>query len=390
MEFFAWRALALRWTIFVAAFSLAGAAAVDRDLEQIKQKIATEKKGLSQLQTKEGSVRRSLDKIESELDKRTKELTLANKNLASLANEMDRKQAEAARLDRAIASRLEILQKRSIALYRWRKSGSPLLVLDGNGSDATFLQRRRYLETALSFDRELLAKLDEEKQRHKALRQELAQKKEDLDDQTQALSVTKDAIRREAEEKKVLLASLRREKEARSRELREMEAASHRLAKMLEEISRRSVSKTRETLSRPTTGAGLESMRGRLDWPVRGQVSAPFGKVKHPEFAAEVFRNGIDINAPIGEEIKAVEKGRIVYADGFAGYGRMVVVDHGERYFTIYGHLSEIIRKNGEDIARGEVIGKVGDGATLEGSKLYFEMRKDGRSLDPVPWFKKR
>jgi murein hydrolase activator len=241
----------------------------------------------------------------------------------------------------------------------------------------------------MSFDRELLAKLDEENQRQKALRQELAQKKEDLDEQTQTLSVAKDAIRREVEKKKILLTSLRREKEARLLALKEMEAASHRLAKMLEEISRRGVSKPRETLSRPTTGAGLESMRGRLDWPVRGQVSAPFGKFKHPEFAAEVFRNGIDINALIGEEIKAVEKGQIVYADRFAGYGRMVVVDHGERYFTIYGYLSEIIKRNGEDIRRGEVIGRVGGGDTLEGSKLYFEMRKDGRSLDPVPWFRK-
>jgi len=376
--------------ICLAAFSLARAAAVDRDLEHIKQKIATEKKGLSQLQTKEGSVLQSLDKIESELDKRTKELRLANTKLATIADDLDRKRAEAARLNGAIASRLEILQTRSIALYRWQKSDVPPTVRTADGSVRTFSQRRRYLEAAISFDRELLARLADEKQRQQVLHQELAKKMEDLGDQMQALSVAKDAIRREAEKKKVLLVSLRREKEARLRALTEMEAASHRLAKMLEEIARRNVAKTRETLSRPMPGAGLESMRGRLDWPVRGQVSAPFGKVKHPEFAAEVFRNGIDINAPIGEEIKAVEKGRIVYADRFSGYGRMVVVDHGERYFTIYGHLSEIIKKNGQDITRGEVIGRVGDGDTADGSKLYFEMRTDGRSLDPVPWFKKR
>jgi murein hydrolase activator len=158
---------------------------------------------------------------------------------------------------------------------------------------------------------------------------------------------------------------------------------------MLEEISRRAVIKPRDTLPPPTTGAGLEAMRGRLDWPVRGEVSAPFGKFKHPEFAAEIIRNGIDIDAPMGEEIKSVEKGRIVYADRFSGYGRMVIVDHGERYFTIYGHLSEIFRKNGDEIKKGEVIGRVGDSGTLAGSKLYFEMRKDGRSLDPVPWFRK-
>jgi septal ring factor EnvC (AmiA/AmiB activator) len=366
-----------------------GAAPIDRDLESIKQKIATERKGLSSLQTKEGSILQSLGKIETELDKRTKELKLANAKLSSIASELARKQAEAEQLSNSIASRLEILQRRAAALYRWRKSGSPLVVLNGDVSLGNFLQRRRYLEAALSFDRELLAKLEEESQNHEIVRQQLAHKKEELDDQKQTLGVAKDAIRREAEKKKVLLASLRREKETRVRALKEMEAASRRLEKMLEEISRRAVIKPRDTLPPPTTGVGLEAMRGRLEWPVRGEVSAPFGKFKHPEFAAEIIRNGIDIDAPMGEEIKSVEKGRIVYADRFSGYGRMVIVDHGERYFTIYGHLSEIFRKNGDEIKKGEVIGRVGDSGTLAGSKLYFEMRKDGRSLDPVPWFRK-
>jgi septal ring factor EnvC (AmiA/AmiB activator) len=168
-----------------------------------------------------------------------------------------------------------------------------------------------------------------------------------------------------------------------------MEAAAQRLEKMLEAISRRAVVKPREAPAAPSTGLGLEAMRGRLEWPVRGEVTAPFGKFKHPEFAAEVFRNGIDIDAPIGEEIKAVEKGRIVYAERFSGYGKMIIVDHGERYFTIYGYLAEIFKKTGNEVRRGEVIGTVGESDLVRGAKLYFEMRKDGRSLDPAPWFRK-
>jgi septal ring factor EnvC (AmiA/AmiB activator) len=389
VEFFARRALALPWTIFLAALSLMGAAAVDRDLEGIKKKIADEKKGLSQLQTKEGSVLQSLSQIESELDKRTKELKLANVRLSSIASELAIKQDEAERLNNSIASRLEIFQMRAAALYRWQKSGSSLVVLNGNVSLGNFLQRRRYLEAAMAFDRELLTKLDEEKRREEVLRRELAHKKAELDDQKQALGVVKEAIGREAEKKRLLLVSLRRDKETRSRALKEMEAAARRLEKMLEEISRRAVVKPRETPAAPLSGFGLEAIRGRLEWPVKGAVVAPFGKFKHPEFAAEIIRNGIDIDAPMGEEIKAVGNGRIVYADRFSGYGRMVIIDHGERYFTIYGYLSEIFKKNGEEIRRGEVLGRVGDGAALAGSKLYFELRKDGRSLDPVPWFRK-
>ncbi|HEY3166919.1 MAG TPA: peptidoglycan DD-metalloendopeptidase family protein, partial [Candidatus Binatia bacterium] len=327
--------------------------------------------------------------IESELDKRTKELKLANAKLSSIASELAVKQDQAERLNHSIASRLEIFQKRAAALYRWQKSASPLMVLNGDVPFGVFLQRRRYLEAAVAFDQELLTRLDEESRRQEILRQELAQKKQELADQKNSHGSAKEAIRREAEKKKILLTSLRRDKEMRLRALKEMEAAAQRLEKMLEAISRRAVVRPREAPAPPSIGLGLEAMRGRLEWPVRGEVTAPFGKFKHPEFAAEIFRNGIDIDAPIGEEIKAVEKGRIIYAERFSGYGKMVIVDHGERYFTIYGHLAEIFKKTDDEVRRGEVIGTVGESDLVRGAKLYFEMRKDGRSLDPAPWFRK-
>jgi septal ring factor EnvC (AmiA/AmiB activator) len=368
---------------------LAGAAAHNRDLEGIKKKIETEKKGLSRLKVKESSTLDSLGKIQSELEKRNKEIKLANAKLSSLAGELREKQTEAKRLADSAAARLVLLQKRAAALYRWQRAGSPLVVLNGDVSLASVMQRRHYLTAALSFDRELLAKLEDETQQQTLLRQELSQKQQELAEQKQVLGNAQEAIRREAQKKQVLLSSLRREKQTRLRALQQMEAAAKRLEKMMEEIARRALAKPREVPSAPSPGSGLEAMRGRLEWPVRGQVTAPFGKFKHPEFTAEILRKGIDIETPMGEEIRAVEKGRVVYADRFSGYGRMVIVDHGERYYTIYGHLSEILKKAGETVNRGEVLGRAGDSDSLAGAKLYFELRKDGHSLDPVPWLRK-
>jgi len=173
------------------------------------------------------------------------------------------------------------------------------------------------------------------------------------------------------------------------RALKEMEAAAQRLEKMIEEISRRALARPKEMPLPSVPGSGMGAMRGRMDWPVKGSISAPYGKFKHPEFAAEIVRNGIDIEAATGEEVRAVERGRVVYADRFSGYGKMVILDHGERYFTIYAHLSEILKKNGDEVRKGEVLGRVGDSDSLGGPKLYFELRKDGHSVDPQPWLKK-
>jgi septal ring factor EnvC (AmiA/AmiB activator) len=369
---------------------LVGAAAVDRDLEGIKKKIEKEKKGLSRLEDRESSVLDSLEKIQTELDKRTREIKLANSKLSVIARDLAAKQAEAERIADSIAARLELLRQRAAALYRWQRTGTPLVVLNGNVSLSRLMQRQRYLQAALSFDRELLAKLEDENRRQAELRDELAEKREELAEQKQSLGAAKQAIRKEAQKKQTLLTSVRREKQTRLRALREMQAAAQRLEKMMEEIARRALVKPRQLPSGPPPGSGLAALRGRLEWPVRGRVSAPFGKFRHPEFSAEIVRKGIDIDAPEGGEIKAVEKGRVVYAERFSGYGNMVILDHGERYYTIYGHLAEIVKKNGESVTRGEVLGRAGESDSLAGAKLYFEIRKDGHSLDPVPWLRNR
>ena len=370
--------------------AMARAAAANRELEGIRKKIESEKKGLSQLQIKEGSVLESLGKIQSELDARNQELKRANARLAAIVNELALEESEARSLNQSISFRMAILNQRAAALYKWYKSGSPLIVLNGELSMNAVLQRRKYLETALLFDRQLLIKLQEESEHQEILRDELAQKKQELAQEQQALALAKQAVSREADKKRLLLVSLRREKGARLKLLREMEAAATRLEKVIEEISKRALNKPRETLYPRSPSPGLEALRGKMEWPVSGKVIAPFGKFKHPEFVAEIVRNGIDIDAAMGQEIKAVEKGTVVYADRFAGYGKMVIIDHGERYYTIYGHLSEIVKKTGDQVKQGEVVGRVGDSDSFAGSKLYFEMRKDGHSVDPVPWLRKQ
>ena len=259
------------------------------------------------------------------------------------------------------------------------------MLLNGEVSLGAFLQHQRYLQTTLAYDRELVEKLGAEAKTREALKSSLEQRKVEFDNRRQALADAKDAVRLEAEKKKEILASLRQEKESRVRALKELEQAAARLQKMLDDLSKQASIRPPEFPS----GSGLAVLRGKLDWPVRGELKREFGKAKHREFATDVFRNGIDIEAPAGEEIHAVEKGRIVFADRLAGYGKMVIVDHGERYYTIYAHLSEFAKKNGDPVRRGESIGLVGDSDSLSGAGLYFEMRKDGRSIDPMPWFRR-
>ena len=179
---------------------------------------------------------------------------------------------------------------------------------------------------------------------------------------------------------------MRGEKEIRTQALKELEQAAHRLQRMIDEIGRKSTVKS--MVAYPWRGFG--ALRGKLDYPIEGKVVGGFGMTRHPEFSEDLFRKGIDIEAPLGEEIRTVERGRVVFADQFSGYGRMMIIDHGKRYYTIYAHLSELLKGPGETVRRGEPIALVGDSGSLEGARLYFEIRKDGKPLNPLPWFRKR
>ncbi|HSE91254.1 MAG TPA: peptidoglycan DD-metalloendopeptidase family protein [Candidatus Binatia bacterium] len=379
------RRSSLLWVLLFFYGLRLDAASVNKDLEGIKRKIERERQGINQVRKREGSVLQALGKIERDLEKKTKDLNMASSKLASILDEMQQKETEAQRLRISLDQRRELLMKRAVALYRWHRGGGPFVLFSGEVPLGVLLQRKHYLETTVLFDRELVEKLNGEVTYQENVKRELAHKKEELSQQRRILAEVQDSVRKDGEKKKQLLASLRQEKDGRVRALKELEQAALRLQKMIEEMSRRGVGKAPQL----PAGTGLDAMRGKLEWPVRGEVTGGFGKTKHPEFATEVFRKGIDIEAPIGEEIRAVEKGRVVFAERFSGYGRMVIIDHGERYFSIYAHLSEILKKTGDMVKRGETLGRAGDSDSLAGSRLYFEMRKDGKSIDPLPWFQK-
>jgi murein hydrolase activator len=366
--------------------AVAYSASADRDLDGIKKKIELEKRVLSQVKKKESSVVESLSQVEIELERKNKQLKQSTSKLDFVVSEMHKKQAETVRLRESLEQRKTYLARRADALYRWQRGASPFMILNGDLSLSSLLKRRYYLQSTVAFDREMVQSLNEQATRQETLTQELARKRQNVDAQRRELTEVKEAVQKEAQKKREMLASLREEKESRQRALKDLEQAALRLQKMIEELSRRSAGKSSKEAP---AGSGLESMRGKLEWPVKGQLIGGFGKTKHHEFSTDVFRKGLEIEAPVGEEIRAVEKGKIVFADRFSGYGKMLIIDHGDRYYTVYAHLSDFLKKSGDPVKRGEAVALVGDSESLVGSKLYFEMRKDGRSIDPTPWFQR-
>jgi septal ring factor EnvC (AmiA/AmiB activator) len=128
------------------------------------------------------------------------------------------------------------------------------------------------------------------------------------------------------------------------------------------------------------------SLRGRLPDPVVGELAGRFGRVVDRDSLTATFRKGVAWEAPQGTPVRAVASGRVRYAGRFRGYGNVVILDHGEDHFTVSAHLDRIDVALGDPVAAGGTIGLVGDSGSLDGSRLYFEVRRGGQPLDPAAW----
>ena len=133
----------------------------------------------------------------------------------------------------------------------------------------------------------------------------------------------------------------------------------------------------------------IRPFRGDLPWPIRGEVTARFGRVPAGRFGTTIVRNGIEVTANEGEPIRAVHEGTVAYAAPFTGFGTLVIIDHGQSAFTLYGHLAEAVVTAGTNVSRGTVLGTLGQSPS-GGAAAYFEVRIDGRPVDPLQWLRKQ
>ena len=123
---------------------------------------------------------------------------------------------------------------------------------------------------------------------------------------------------------------------------------------------------------------------GALAWPLRGRITSRFGYRRHPIYGGRSHHTGLDIAAKYGTPIKAADAGEVIFSGWWDGYGKAVVIDHGKKTTTVYGHMSRIYKSVGAIVAKGQVLGLVGSTGYSTGPHLHFEVRKNGKPKNPM------
>jgi len=158
----------------------------------------------------------------------------------------------------------------------------------------------------------------------------------------------------------------------------QLRAEADALAELVAEL-------TRALEDLPVDAAPFVARRGRLRWPVDGPVRRDFGD---PRAEGRLRWQGLLLSVEPGTEVRAVHHGRVIFADWLPGMGLLAIVEHGEGYLSLYGHNRDLLRDVGDWVDPGDVLAHAGDSGGQNEAGLYFEIRKDGRPVDPGPWMR--
>jgi murein hydrolase activator len=363
-----------------ALLALALAAAGPRGrLDALEARRRAEENAARLLAEQERSVLDTLAEAEQALSEALAEARRSEAARAASEAALGRARREEAAAQQAERERLAALRPRLEARVRMGRTGELQLLL-ASGSLSDLVKRRYLVDRILRSDVRLLGEAQAARRAQEAARST-----------RQAEAVRLAALAEEALDRREEAEARREEREALLEALQSARGLHERAAAEAAEQEQRladfvaSLPPPRTPLAAPT---GFAALRGALPHPAPGPVTVGFGRLVEPRFNTVTVQNGLDIGAPAGAPVRAVAPGRVVHAGWFRGYGNLVIVDHGDGYHSLVAHLGAMRTAMGEEVAGGTVLGTVGDTGSLKGPYLYFELREQGRPIDPRPWLR--
>ncbi|SHI46253.1 Septal ring factor EnvC, activator of murein hydrolases AmiA and AmiB [Malonomonas rubra DSM 5091] len=353
-----------------------------RQLQQVQQRIENTQIDLQQKEQSEVRFTRELAVLNGTLRKIDGRISQLKKEQQQVLKSISAQQNQVAAGKKKIRATGRRIQKRLVALYKEGEIG-PLKILFSADSPTELVQQYHYLTRVVEHDRELL---DDYRQVIETHQQELSrlqdleeQKTSLLEQEKQQRQVAADGRRLQAR----LLKKVKAEKKQLNSELASLQEKARRLQGLVKKLQQE---KHAEPKLQPG-GVSFVADKGRLDWPVPGDVLIGFGTKKDKALGTYYESNGLEISATPGTSIKAVADGKVVFADWFNGYGNLMILSHAGGFHSLYAQAAELSRKPGEVVRAGDVVGLSG----LAGrDSIYFEIRKDGAAVSPLTWLKRR
>lgn len=347
-----------------------------RALKEIEEKSAYLKRKIAETRAKEKVAINKLTEIQSKLYQTQRKLR-ENKSKLSLT-QYDLSQTEEKLL--GIKSNYSILRVEAENRIRQIYQGQRLRILEvllktPNLTD--FLDTLYYQKLLIAQDKDLLENINKQSKEIEDYKERLAEQKIKIASVVGEIEKQKSQIAQEHNVQSVLVRKLRTERGTFEQAERQLERESQQL-----------VADINRLIGKEATGGYSLPGTGVFAYPLRGRLTSPFGMRRHPMFKVVSFHSGVDLAAPLNTPIMASDSGRVIFTGWYGGYGKVVIVDHGKDYSTLYAHLNSTATSVGRTVNQGDVIGYEGRTGYSTGPHLHFEVRKSGRPQNPMRYLR--
>lgn len=340
-------------------------------ISEVQQRLAAERERRDRASDELAQIEQRIGRVAGDLEQVNQRIADTRARLRQLGQRRERLNTELERHRETLASQLR-------AAYRLgRRPGLRLLLdQDDPAAAARALGYYAYFNDArlkaMHKANALLEELATVARETRAAEEQLAADRE-------TMAGRRDDLEQARSERRELLARLERSiasDDARLERLKERRAQLEELLQELESV-------VTDTPAAPLAEQPFASLSGSLPWPVEGSLLAQFGSARAD---GRMQWKGLVIGAQAGTEVRAVHYGRIVFADWLSGFGQLIIIDHRQGHLTLYGFNQQLLRTTGDWVAPGETIARVGESGGRERPALYFEIRRQGEPVDPMPW----
>lgn len=377
-----WTACGLLLVSVCAAAQTADRARTEALASRAAARMQALQREADQLAAQERTVLGDLRKLEIERELKTAERQQADADVLKTQTDLDAATRRIEKLRQQDLSERPDLRARLVEIYKVGQGRYLRMLL--SAADMRHLGEASRAVAALSkLDRDRVASHEQTLKDLDATRKTLEERRAQLEASRTAATRAQEAATRAAAARTNLIRDIDRRRDLNAQLAGELQAAQQKLQAALREMTAGGASSLATAEPAPLP---IRPFRGDLDWPVAGPVRRPFARSTGAQ--GQGF-SGIEIAAEEGAPAQVIHEGTVAFADAFAGFGNLVIVDHGARTFSLYGNLLDLAVTKGARVERGQRVGSVGSTPTGTAG-LYFELRVDGQAVDPLQWLKRR
>ena len=377
--------LAIFW---FALIGLVYAAPKD-ELKQLRSRIEGLQKELADAEESKSDAADALRESEHAISEANRKLYELNHQQREINASLASLQSQSGQSESGIRTQQALLEKLLYQLYLGQQLEYLVLLL--NGQDPNQVARQLYYYSYISRARaDFIAKLRENLNELNILTSQTRVKSNELKEIQTEQAAQKRLLEKEKLTHQQVLASVSRQISQQRREIGTLQRNERRLTRLVEKLAKiLSEKKPPPKLSNyqlPDSSLDanpFQQLKGKLSLPVKGELANRFGS---PRTDSGLTWKGLFILSPSGQEVRAISAGQVVFADWLRGFGNLIILDHGAGYMSLYGNNETLYKQVGDYIHGGDTIATVGNsGGNIE-SGLYFEMRYQGKPIDPLTW----